>query len=95
VILCDARSGKIAREDGFEVFTHPRRVSIPLPLRLDAESSRRMPLGIVIRMHVFFGLATNTPGGWREGMAKDGILMEVPSGRIVYPKQMGQLLSIL
>jgi len=54
-----------------------------------------MPLGIVIRMHVFFGLATNTPGGWREGMAKDGILMEVPSGRIVYPKQMGQLLSIL
>jgi hypothetical protein len=46
-------------------------------------------------MHVHFGLATNTPGGWREGMAKDGILMEVPSGRIVYPKQMGQLLSIL
>jgi len=47
------------------------------------------------RMHVHFGLATNTPGGWREGMAKDGILMEVPSGRIVYPRQMGQLLSIL
>jgi uncharacterized protein (TIGR03032 family) len=26
---------------------------------------------------------TNTPGGWREGMAEGGILMEVPSGRIV------------
>lgn len=27
--------------------------------------------------------ATNTPGGWRDGMAGNGILMEVPSGRIV------------
>ncbi len=26
---------------------------------------------------------TNTPGGWRAGMADGGILMEVPSGRIV------------
>jgi uncharacterized protein (TIGR03032 family) len=26
---------------------------------------------------------TDTPGGWREGMAGGGILMEVPSGRIV------------
>jgi uncharacterized protein (TIGR03032 family) len=26
---------------------------------------------------------TNTPGGWRESMADGGILMEVPSGRIV------------
>jgi hypothetical protein len=25
---------------------------------------------------------TNTPGGWREGMAEGGIVMEVPSGRI-------------
>ncbi|WP_323120580.1 TIGR03032 family protein [Burkholderia alba] len=27
--------------------------------------------------------ATNTPFGWRKGMATDGIVMEVPSGRIV------------
>lgn len=27
--------------------------------------------------------ATNTPSGWRDGMADAGILMEVPSGRIV------------
>jgi hypothetical protein len=46
-----------------------------------------MPLGIVMRMHVLFGLATNTPGGWREGMAKDGILMEVPSGRTSIPSK--------
>ena len=26
---------------------------------------------------------TNTPSGWRDGMAEGGILMEVPSGRIV------------
>jgi uncharacterized protein (TIGR03032 family) len=26
---------------------------------------------------------TNTPSGWRDGMASEGILMEVPSGRIV------------
>jgi uncharacterized protein (TIGR03032 family) len=26
---------------------------------------------------------TNTPSGWREGMAENGILMETPSGRIV------------
>ena len=26
---------------------------------------------------------TDTPGGWRDGMAEGGILMEVPSGRIV------------
>lgn len=27
--------------------------------------------------------ATDTPGGWRDGMAEGGVLMEVPSGRIV------------
>ena len=27
--------------------------------------------------------ATNTPSGWRDGMAGNGLLMEVPSGRIV------------
>jgi uncharacterized protein (TIGR03032 family) len=35
-----------------------------------------------VRYATALGL-TNTPFGWREGMAKDGIVMEVPSGRIV------------
>lgn len=26
---------------------------------------------------------TNTPFGWRDGMARDGVIMEVPSGRVV------------